>query len=69
MFVQWDEATHSLGIDEIDRQHQELFLITNELFEEGQKERAQAKLIPLFKRLADKGLFEGFPGESEPLPG
>ncbi|MDC7219052.1 MAG: hypothetical protein PQJ59_03865 [Spirochaetales bacterium] len=33
MFVQWSDEKYGLGIPEIDRQHQELFLITNQLHE------------------------------------
>lgn len=50
MFVQWNE-TYALNIPQIDNQHKQLFLITNQLFDENQKALDQRKLIPLFKQL------------------
>lgn len=51
MFVQWSEEKHSLNIPEIDRQHQEFFLITNQIFEAGQSQEERKNLIPVLKRL------------------
>lgn len=76
MFVQWQDEIHSLGIPEIDAQHQQLFYITNKLFEEGEKDPVERRLTPLFKQLyaysrfhfsSEEGMMKkaGFPNYSE----
>lgn len=51
MFIQWNDERHALGIEEIDNQHKELFVISNQIFDAGQTEEGRKQLIPLFKRL------------------
>ena len=54
MVVIWDEQQHSLGIPDIDAQHQELFLITNRLAEEAERPptaERQTAVIGQLKRL------------------
>ena len=51
MFIQWNENTHSLGIAQIDEQHKELFLITNQIYEESEKNASGPNYIPMLKRL------------------
>jgi hemerythrin len=50
MFVQWSDEKYGLGIPEIDRQHQELFLITNQLHECSLSEERSC-LESILKRL------------------
>lgn len=76
MFVQWSDEKHSLGIQTIDMQHQELFIITNEFFDSQKADQPQKTTIQELKRLyaytkyhfaSEEGLFRHFsyPGGKE----
>lgn len=76
MFVQWSQEKHCLEIPEIDKQHQEFFLITNQIHEAGQSSENRKDLIPVLKRLyaytkyhfsSEEGVFRHYmyPGEAE----
>ena len=51
MFVTWSDEKYSLGISEIDSQHRELFLLTNQLFECSRSPERRKELNGIFKRL------------------
>lgn len=69
MFVKWLPEKHSTGIAGIDNQHQELFIIVNELHEIKTGKRQENDTIRLLKRLfhytryhftSEEGLFKDY---------
>lgn len=51
MIVLWNDEKHSIGIADIDSQHKELFLITNQIFAEQDKPDRRQTIGALLKRL------------------
>lgn len=51
MFIEWNDAKHSIGIDIIDNQHKELFIITNQLHDILSMEFYQKEAVKILKRL------------------
>jgi len=51
MFIIWIHEKHGIGIPEIDEQHKQLFTLTNQISDEGQKSLKDRRLIPVFKRI------------------
>jgi len=51
MFIEWNNERYSIGIDIIDNQHRELFIITNQLHEILEQEHYQKDAIKILKRL------------------
>ncbi|MBI9103804.1 MAG: hemerythrin family protein [Spirochaetales bacterium] len=51
MFIIWIDDKHSIGIPEIDEQHKQLFILTNQIYDESQKEVKDRNLIPVLKRI------------------
>ena len=51
MFVTWSDEKYSLGIPEIDGQHRELFLLTNQLYECSRSPERRKELDGIFRRL------------------
>jgi hemerythrin-like metal-binding protein len=77
MFVQWNQEQHGIDIEVIDTQHQELFILTNQLHDLIEAEARDGEaIIKVLKRLyaytgfhfvSEEGLFReyGYPGVEE----